>query len=237
MSQRRATTDDTPHVVLAESNQLVGTVAARILTEGGYWVTHVRTGEEAIAELRRGGHDLLITAWELAGDMSGADVCAALRGDPVLTGTQIVMLTGHADIRHQVAALDAGADDFVAKPFEPEVLLARVRACLRVVRMETERNSALEDLRRREAAYREIAQEQASLRRVTATVAAAGSSDEVFVLVAREAAHVLGCEVGIVVHVVDHHDAQVVGVHAVDLVWGLGTLHCLSQQQPAPRTP
>jgi DNA-binding response OmpR family regulator len=85
-------------------------------------------GQEALLELRRQPADLVLLDWQLP-DFSGVEVCRRIRASGLTL--PILMLTGRDQIRDRVEALDAGADDFVIKPFSLEELLARVRAHLR----------------------------------------------------------------------------------------------------------
>jgi DNA-binding response OmpR family regulator len=77
--------------------------------------------------------DLLLLDLDLAG-LSGLDVCRRLRAEPSFASVPIIFLTGNADVEMKVEALDAGAVDYVTKPFDANELRARVRAALRTVR-------------------------------------------------------------------------------------------------------
>jgi two-component system response regulator MprA len=93
-----------------------------------YGVETAGTGQQALLRIREGGVDLVLLDWTLP-DFSGVEVCRRMRkgGD----GTPVLMLTARDDVRERVEALDAGADDYLTKPFSIEELLARVRARLR----------------------------------------------------------------------------------------------------------
>jgi DNA-binding response OmpR family regulator len=67
-------------------------------------------------------------------EMSGLEVCRRLRGDPATAAVPIIMLTAKADEVDRIVGLEMGADDYVAKPFSPKELVARVRAVLRRAR-------------------------------------------------------------------------------------------------------
>lgn len=94
----------------------------------GYEVEPCPDGRQALDRLSRGDVDLLTLDWNL-GDMDGPGVCRALRdrGDAV----PILMVTARGDIPERITALQAGADGYLVKPFDPGELLARVRALLR----------------------------------------------------------------------------------------------------------
>ena len=94
----------------------------------GYLSREAGDGQEALLELRRQPADLVLLDWQLP-DFSGVEVCRRIRASGLTL--PILMLTGRDQVRDRVEALDAGADDFVIKPFSLEELLARVRAHLR----------------------------------------------------------------------------------------------------------
>ncbi len=94
----------------------------------GYCPREAGDGQEALLELRRQPADLVLLDWQLP-DFSGLEVCRRIRASGLTL--PILMLTGRDQVRDRVEALDAGADDFVIKPFSLEELLARVRAHLR----------------------------------------------------------------------------------------------------------
>src|ERR1035437_10500909 len=97
------------------------------LTTAGYEVDDAKTGEEGLAKMRKFRPDLVLLDINMPG-MGGLAACRELRADP---NVAIVMLTVHNTEAAKVEALDAGADDFVTKPFSTPELLARIRAALR----------------------------------------------------------------------------------------------------------
>src|SRR6266478_338052 len=99
------------------------------LIGAGYEVDDARTGEEALEKVREFRPELVLLDMNMAG-MGGLAACRAIRAD---TSIGIVMLTVRNSEADKVAALDAGADDFVTKPFSTPELLARIRAALRRV--------------------------------------------------------------------------------------------------------
>jgi diguanylate cyclase (GGDEF)-like protein len=90
---------------------------------------------------------LVITDWEMPG-MDGAAVVKALRQTKMGRQLYIMMITGHGEDEAQVRAFEAGADDYVVKPFRPRLLEARLRACTRVIRLQEEVHRDEEELRR-----------------------------------------------------------------------------------------
>ncbi len=96
--------------------------------EGGYDVDLLADGVEALARLRRATFDALVLDVMMPG-IDGLGVCRVLRADG--DRTPILMLTARVETADRVAGLDAGADDYLPKPFELDELLARLRALLR----------------------------------------------------------------------------------------------------------
>lgn len=101
------------------------------LTTAGYEVEDAKTGEEALGKLRDYRPDLVLLDINMPG-MGGLAACRAIRDDP---NVAIVMLTVRNNEATKVEALDAGADDYITKPFSMPELLARIRAVLRRVPM------------------------------------------------------------------------------------------------------
>ena len=99
------------------------------LTGAGYEVDDAKTGEEGLTKVREFRPDLVLLDINMPG-MGGLAACKEFRADP---NVAIIMLTVHNTEAAKVEALDAGADDFVTKPFSTPELLARIRAALRRV--------------------------------------------------------------------------------------------------------
>lgn len=99
----------------------------RLLEAEGYGVSLAPDGHEALVNLRGSRADLIILDLMLPG-ADGFEVCRSLRME---TDAPVLMLTARDEAKHKVSGLDAGADDYVVKPFNPDELLARVRALLR----------------------------------------------------------------------------------------------------------
>ncbi len=95
-----------------------------------YAVIDCDNGETAIELAKRDPPDLLIVDYQMP-KLNGQQVCEALKKDLLLRHIPIIMLTGQGAITEKVRGLDAGADDYIVKPFEPRELLARVRMILR----------------------------------------------------------------------------------------------------------
>ena len=95
------------------------------------WQAHVApSGPAALSEARQRVPDCIILDLMLPG-MDGLEVCRALRGDTVTAAIPIIMLTARAEETDRIIGLELGADDYLAKPFSPGELIARIRAVLR----------------------------------------------------------------------------------------------------------
>src|SRR5205823_5254087 len=102
----------------------------------GYEVRCAANGREAMEILRTGACRLLISDWDMP-EMDGLELCRAIRGGDLPGYIYAILLTSHDRMEEKVAGLAAGADDFIAKPFNPAELLARVRTGERVLSLET----------------------------------------------------------------------------------------------------
>ena len=114
-------------VLVVEDDASIAAQLVRGLTRGGYQVDHVMTGNEALAW---GEPDVVLLDLELP-DLDGVQVCRKLRER---SGAAIIVVTAHGEEPDRVMALDAGADDYLVKPFGLAELQARIRAVLRRMR-------------------------------------------------------------------------------------------------------
>jgi two-component system OmpR family response regulator len=115
-------------VLILEDDQKLARFVSRALSEEGLTVDVCTTGPDALAQAEGGLYDLVILDW-MTPDMDGLTVCRELRR----TGATmpVMMLTARGETRERVLGLEAGADDYMVKPFEVDELVARVRALLR----------------------------------------------------------------------------------------------------------
>lgn len=116
------------HILLVEDEVKLARFLELELNYEGYQVSIAYDGLTALTAARELNLDLIVLDWMLPG-VSGLEICRRLRS----TGDQvpIILLTAKDEVSDRVAGLDAGADDYVVKPFSVEELLARVRAHLR----------------------------------------------------------------------------------------------------------
>jgi two-component system response regulator MprA len=117
-------------VLIADDEAAVRDALGRVLVHEGYEVESASRGDEALEQALAGVDLVLLDV--LMPEPDGLEVCRVLRQRGVQT--PILMLTARGDTSDRVAGLDAGADDYLAKPFELDELLARIRALLRRTR-------------------------------------------------------------------------------------------------------
>ncbi len=115
------------HILVVDDDPQIRRVMLASLASQGYIVTTARGGEEALERLPRDKPDLILLDINMPG-MGGLETCRAIRSG---SDAAIIMLTVRDSERDKVDALDAGADDYVTKPFNMPEMLARIRAALR----------------------------------------------------------------------------------------------------------
>jgi signal transduction histidine kinase len=138
------------HILIAEDDPAAARILRQILQQIGYRVTVAEDGNEALRLLEEEGPpDLLLLDWMLPG-VSGLEIChlARERWDPLQL--PILMVTAKTDPESVYAAFDAGASDYVAKPFRGAELRARIAAHLRTQRLVEERRRMEDHLRERD---------------------------------------------------------------------------------------
>ncbi|MGQ9370919.1 response regulator [Azospirillum sp. ST 5-10] len=121
--------DRTPHLLVVDDDRDIRTLTAQFLTKHGYRVTAVRDGTEMMRTLETARIDLIVLDLMLPGE-DGLSLCRRLRATSAIP---IVMLTAMGEETDRIVGLEMGADDYLAKPFSPRELLARVKAVLRRV--------------------------------------------------------------------------------------------------------
>ncbi|MEU1177420.1 response regulator transcription factor [Streptomyces sp. NPDC005820] len=117
-----------PTLLLAEDDRAIRHALERALALEGYQVTAVADGVEALAHAHKSPPDVLVLDVMMPG-IDGLQVCRVLRAEG--DRTPILMLTALVETADRIAGLDAGADDYVVKPFDVEEVFARLRALLR----------------------------------------------------------------------------------------------------------
>jgi len=116
------------HILIVEDDQRLGRLLQRVLTEERHAVDLAHSGERGLDLALSAGYDLVILDLMLP-DLDGVEVCRRLRAEGI--GTPVLMLTARGTVEDRVSGLNAGADDYLVKPFAMAELLARVNALLR----------------------------------------------------------------------------------------------------------
>ena len=119
-----------PAVLLVEDDARLGAMVAEYLGQHELEVTVAPDGERGLTALRRGRFDVVLLDVMLPG-VDGLEVCRRIRAAPEWSALPILMLTARGEDVDKIVGLELGADDYLAKPFNPRELLARIRAVLR----------------------------------------------------------------------------------------------------------
>jgi diguanylate cyclase (GGDEF)-like protein len=126
-------------IVVAEDDDAIAHLVAATLGDAGFLCLRAHDGEEAISMVRREAPDLLILDVMMP-HVDGLEVAKRLKSDVLASRIPILMLTSLSAVDDRVKGLDAGADDYLSKPFDLRELSARVRALIRTTKRERERN-------------------------------------------------------------------------------------------------
>jgi putative two-component system response regulator len=130
-------------VLIVEDQRPNLVLMVRLLTDQGYVVHTATDGEQALIAIREHTPDVVLLDVGLPG-MDGFEVCRRIKQDPATRLTPVVIVTGMQAREHRIEGINAGADDFVGKPFNIEELRARVRSLIRLKRYTDDLESAEE---------------------------------------------------------------------------------------------
>ncbi len=130
------------YVILADDNADMRQYVTRLLRDEGYFVAAVENGEAALDLVRQQIPDLILTDVMMP-RLDGFGLLRAIRNDPRTAGLPLVMLSARAGEEAKVEGLDAGADDYLVKPFAARELLARVNANIQMSEVRREANRAV----------------------------------------------------------------------------------------------
>jgi two-component system, OmpR family, alkaline phosphatase synthesis response regulator PhoP len=119
-------------IFVVEDDRDIANLIVHYFEKAGWQVHVFRAGTDALASARQQPPDCVVLDLMLPG-LDGLEVCRALRSDPPTAAIPIIMLTARAEETDRIVGLELGADDYIAKPFSPNELVARVRALLRRV--------------------------------------------------------------------------------------------------------
>jgi len=141
-------------ILLAEDDEPLRRMTSMVLSSAGHQVREAPDGASALEELRREAPDLVVLDYRM-GDPDGFEVCRRIKRDPATAHLPVLILTAQGRIEDRLGGFDAGADDYLAKPFDTRELLARVAALLRLARRGLDRNPT-SGLPGGEAIYQEL---------------------------------------------------------------------------------
>ena len=139
------------NILIAEDERITRMTLTRQLTTWGHQVTAAEDGQQALEHFTAGEFDIVITDWEMP-RLSGLELVRRMRGAKRAIYTYVILLTSRSDKSDVVAGIEAGADDFVSKPFDKEELRVRLLAGERIVTLERalhKQNAELRDANER----------------------------------------------------------------------------------------
>jgi two-component system alkaline phosphatase synthesis response regulator PhoP len=123
-------------ILLGDDEQDILEIVGYNLSQEGYKIVTATNGKEAIAVAKK-EHPQLIIMDVMMPEMDGMEACENIRKIPELSNVIITFLTARSEDYSQVAGFDAGADDYIAKPIKPKLLVSKVKALLRRLKSET----------------------------------------------------------------------------------------------------
>jgi DNA-binding response OmpR family regulator len=117
-------------ILIVEDDRDIGELVCRYLEKAGFGTQLLTSGREAMTAIAAAAPDLLVLDLMLP-QVDGLEICRAVRANEKTAGIPIIMLTARGEESERIVGLEIGADDYIAKPFSPNELVARVRALLR----------------------------------------------------------------------------------------------------------
>ncbi len=129
-------------ILLVDDEKDILEIVGYNLTQEGYQIFTASNGKEAIIKAKKELPQLIILDVMMP-EMDGIEACENIRKIPELQDTIITFLTARSEDYSQVAGFDAGADDYIAKPIKPKVLVSKVKALLRRLKSDAKPNSTL----------------------------------------------------------------------------------------------
>ncbi len=123
-------------VLVADDDVISAEMLKNSLEQFDYDVTLAHDGAEAFALIRSGSFHLVISDWEMPG-MSGLELCQQIRKRSWSSYIYFILLTSYSGVENSILGLEAGADDFLSKPFHPEEIRVRLKAAERILTLES----------------------------------------------------------------------------------------------------
>ncbi len=115
-------------ILIADDNENIREALTSILEDEGYALWIAKDGAEALRKVREVSPDILILDVTMP-EISGYDVCRTIKNDPNLKNIYILMLSAKGQATKQEHGKEVGADEYIAKPFSPSEILARIKKC------------------------------------------------------------------------------------------------------------
>ena len=131
------------HILVVEDDPDIGELVSRYLRKAGYAVELRASGQDGLAALREQPPDLIVLDLMLP-QVDGLEICRIVRSQEQTAAIPVIMLTARAEESERIVGLELGADDYIAKPFSPSELVARVRALLRRVHRQAPSSTRVE---------------------------------------------------------------------------------------------
>lgn len=141
-------------ILFADDDEAVRDMVSSLLHSAGFRFRLARSGAEALTAVRADPPDLVLLDYRM-GNPDGFEVCRAIKSDPRLEHLPVLILTGQGALDDRLEGFDAGADDYLGKPFDNRELLARISALLRLAELGRDRNPT-SGLAGGEAIHREL---------------------------------------------------------------------------------
>jgi two-component system, OmpR family, alkaline phosphatase synthesis response regulator PhoP len=129
-------------VLVVEDDRDIGELVCRYLEKAGFGTQLLASGREAISAIAAAAPDVLVLDLMLP-HMDGLEICRAVRANEKTAAIPIIMLTARGEESERIVGLEIGADDYIAKPFSPNELVARVRALLRRTQRQPPRSASV----------------------------------------------------------------------------------------------
>jgi diguanylate cyclase (GGDEF)-like protein len=126
-------------ILIADDDPDIRDILKLTLSEEDYEIIEAGDGQEAWEIIRSKPLDLALLDYKMP-KMDGRQVCSLVKKDLLLRHLPVMMVTGKGEVNDKISGLDAGADDYIVKPFEPKELLARIRMVLRRTQRDLEAN-------------------------------------------------------------------------------------------------
>lgn len=123
-------------VLIVDDDEIARELLRSTLVKAGYEVELAKDGRQALEILRTGLYRLVISDWEMP-EISGIELCRRIRARHFASYVYVILVTVRDGIHNVVEGLDAGADDFITKPFQPTELCVRVRAGERILALDS----------------------------------------------------------------------------------------------------